>query len=92
MSIVTGAIRSTPTYWPPILKQFPLPYLRRKHALEREFEKSTVVHELPMLEDLEVFNQQRLKVYKGPESQDLPCIIHKSPGSHLPRKIRILLN
>ena len=40
MWIITGTIKSTPTYWLPALSFIPSLHLRRKKALKREYERT----------------------------------------------------
>ncbi|KAJ2950833.1 hypothetical protein O0L34_g9105 [Tuta absoluta] len=66
MRLITGCLKSTPTYWLPALSNIPPPHLRRQKALEREIEKFKADESLPILKDLNGFYTPRLKSRNPP--------------------------
>lgn len=61
MRIISGTIRSTPTYWLPVLSYIPPPDARRKCALMREYHKILDNPQLPLLKDVAYAERRRLK-------------------------------
>ncbi|KAI5726259.1 hypothetical protein M8J77_025912 [Diaphorina citri] len=61
MRMITGSIKSTPTFWLPILSNIPPPQLRRESSLLRELQKIQSNTDLPIHTDLEHLEESRLK-------------------------------
>ncbi|KAL1465708.1 hypothetical protein WDU94_005254 [Cyamophila willieti] len=60
MRIVSGSIKSTPTYWLPVLSNISPPQLRREKALLREYEKIHSNRALPIHSELAHLEHSRL--------------------------------
>lgn len=60
MRIISGTIRSTPTYWLPILSHIPPPDAQRKKALVREYQKIMDNSQLPLLNYVSYVERKRL--------------------------------
>ena len=61
MRIISGTIRSTPTYWLPILSHIPPAGLRRRGALLREYRKISNNPQLPIHCDVPDLETNRLR-------------------------------
>jgi hypothetical protein len=67
LRIISGALRSTPLHWLPVLGHIPPHDLRRQGALVREYDKMHKNPELPSCSDLEyLLSHNRLKSRKPP--------------------------
>lgn len=57
---ITGAVKSTPKEWLPVLSNIAPPHIRRQHALVKEFEKIQQNQRLPIHLDMELTRSDRL--------------------------------
>lgn len=58
---ISGTIKSTPTYWLPTLSNIATPHLKCKHAPTREFLNILEVPELPIHQDTNDLDINRLR-------------------------------
>lgn len=61
MRMIAGVIKSTPTQWLPVLSHIQPPKLRRINALTREYKKIMENMNLPIHQDIEGANHNRLR-------------------------------
>lgn len=66
MRIISGTIKSTPTHWLPTLSHIPPPHLRRQKALVREYQKIEKNPQLPIHEDFDALEINRLRSRRPP--------------------------
>lgn len=63
---VSGAVKSTPTEWLPVLSNIAPPHIRRQQALVKEYSKAQQNSRLPIHLDMELVNCNRLASPKPP--------------------------
>lgn len=61
MRIITGSIKPTPVFWLPTLSNIPPPHIRRNNALVREYDKIQSNPNLPVHQESEEIQLNRLK-------------------------------
>lgn len=66
MRMIAGVIKSTPTQWLPVLSHIPPPKLRRIHALTSEYRKIVGNENLPIHQDIDAANGNRLRSRRPP--------------------------
>nr|CAH7733146.1 unnamed protein product [Callosobruchus chinensis] len=66
MRLITGTIRSTLSYWLPLLSNIYPPAIRRTEALLREHRKIRYNPDLPVQEDIPALRRNRLRSRKPP--------------------------
>lgn len=74
MRLIAGVIKSTPTEWLPVLSHIHPPNLRRVTALTREYKKILANPNLPIHEDIEHANHNRLRSRKPPTKTAVSAI------------------
>lgn len=66
MRMIAGVIKPTPTQWLPVLSHIPPPQLRRINALTNEYKKIMDNRNLPIHQDIEDANHNRLRSRRPP--------------------------